>query len=402
MALGGAASDTSHFLSATSQFDVTIIGAGVAGASAASALSRSGFSVALIDFRDSHPPDFRAEKIGERQVGFFDSFGLGEAARRQLTAIDGVWVHRFGRIVEKSEAREYSSPYGDLVNALRDALPAGIHQVIGRITEVRTNAERQQIELSDGQVISSRLLVVATGLGESIRNKLGIGRIVRSPAHSVVAGFDLANPVSDFAFPSLVWITERPADKAAYLSLFPMGDRIRANLFLYRAPNDPWCTQFRKTPTASLREFLPAFERLFRAPIVDGPVQLRPNDITVARNHRQPGVVLIGDAFFTTCPVSGTGMDKALNDVERLQQLVPQWLATPGMDADKIRQFYDDPVKQQIDAASLDLSLRERAVRMDHTLGGSMLRLRRNVFRRGAYRARSVLGGLPPLQLSNH
>ena len=388
--------------SSTQQFDVAIIGAGIAGASAASALSRAGLNVALIDFRDRHPADFRAEKIGERQIEFFDSFGLGAAARDQLTAFDGVWVRRFGRIVEKSHKREYSSPYGDLVNALRDALPAAIKQFVARVVEVRTNDEHQEVELADGRVISSRLLVVATGLGEAIRNKLGVGRVMRSRAHSVVGGFDLANPVSDFPFPSLVWMTERPSDKTAYLSLFPMGDRIRANLFLYRAPDDPWCMQFRKDPAASLRELLPAFERTFQPMVIQGPVQFRPNDIATASNHRQAGFVLIGDAFFTTCPVTGTGMDKALNDVDRLRQLVPQWLATPGMSAEKTGQLYDDPVKQQVDSASLDLSLRERAARMDDSLSGSILRFRRNVLRRSAYRAMNVIEGVTPLQFSHH
>lgn len=388
-------------VSPAGQFDVAIIGAGVAGASTASALFQAGLSIALIDFRDRHPPDFRAEKIGERQVAFFESFGLGDAAHRQLMPFDGVWVRRFGRVVEKGSKREFSSPYGDLVNALRDALPGNIEKFVGRVTEVRTGEERQEVELADGRRIVARLLVVATGLGDIIRNKLNVGRTVRSAAHSVAAGFDLANPISDFPFPSLVWWTERPADQSAYLALFPMGDRMRANLFLYRAPDDPWCKRFRLNPAASLRELLPAFERTFKPMVVEGPVQFRPVDIAFASNERQPGFVLIGDAFFTTCPVTGTGMDKALNDADRLRQLVPQWLATSGMSAEKIAAFYDDPVKRQVDGASLDLALRERAARMDETMFGRIIRFRRNVVRRSVYRAKSVIDGITPLQLSH-
>lgn len=382
--------------------DILIVGAGLAGISTAAALAGRGLRITLIDFRDSHPPDFRAEKIGEKQVVYFDKFGLGHGARRQLDSFDGVWVHRFGRIVEKGHGREYSSPYGDLVNALRGDLPAEIEQVTGRVTEVRTSAERQVVDLSDGRSFSGRLLVVATGLGDAIRNKLGIERIVTSPSHSVVAGFDLTNSPSDFPFSSLVWISERPADRMAYLTLFPMGDRMRANLFLYRAPNDPWCMRFRREPDAALRDLLPQLASEFGPIGVQGTVQLRPTDIATVRHHRRDGMVLIGDAFFTTCPVTGTGIDKALNDVDRLQQLVPGWLATPGMAADKICQFYDDPVKQQVDADSLSLALRERAVRVDTTVSGRMLRLRRNVLRRGAYRVRSVLESLSHPQPANH
>ena len=46
---------------------------------------------------------------------------------------------------------------------------------------------------------------------------------------------------------------------------------------------------------------------------------------------RKAGVVLIGDAFATSCPAAGTGARKVLTDVERLCNVyVPKWLATPG------------------------------------------------------------------------
>src|SRR3569832_775333 len=85
----------------TESVDVVVLGAGIAGVSAAAALAQASVSVAIVDFREHHPPEFRAEKIGDRQVGVFESFGLGDAARRQLTSFEGVWVHRYGRVVER-------------------------------------------------------------------------------------------------------------------------------------------------------------------------------------------------------------------------------------------------------------------------------------------------------------
>jgi 2-polyprenyl-6-methoxyphenol hydroxylase-like FAD-dependent oxidoreductase len=71
-----------------------------------------------------------------------------------------------------------------------------------------------------------------------------------------------------------------------------------------------------------------------------------------------PGVALIGDAFSTACPVSGTGAAKALLDAERLCKVyVPQWLATSGMSVEKIAQFYNDPEKRRSDAHSLETSV---------------------------------------------
>ncbi len=52
----------------------------------------------------------------------------------------------------------------------------------------------------------------------------------------------------------------------------------------------------------------------------------------------------------TSCPVAGTGCDKVFTDVERLCNVhIPQWLASDGMDADKIAAFYADPVKRACD-----------------------------------------------------
>ena len=98
---------------------------------------------------------------------------------------------------------------------------------------------------------------------------------------------------------------------------------------------------------------LPRLRRITGEFDIAGDVKIRPADLYVSSGHRQPGIVLVGDAFETTCPVTGTGTDKVFTDVERLCNVhIPAWLATDGMDADKIAAFYDDPVKQACDAWS--------------------------------------------------
>jgi hypothetical protein len=90
---------------------------------------------------------------------------------------------------------------------------------------------------------------------------------------------------------------------------------------------------------------------------------MRPVDLYTCENHRRPGVVLIGDAFQTACPAAGLGMARLLTDVEQLCNVhVPDWLATPGMGAEKIATFYDDPVKRAFDAKALHDSEYRRAV----------------------------------------
>jgi 2-polyprenyl-6-methoxyphenol hydroxylase-like FAD-dependent oxidoreductase len=79
--------------------------------------------------------------------------------------------------------------------------------------------------------------------------------------------------------------------------------------------------------------------------------------------------VLVGDAFETTCPVTGTGTDKVFTDVERLCNVhIPVWLATDGMDESKIGAFYDDPVKKACDAWSAAKAHNFRSVSIDNGL----------------------------------
>jgi len=127
--------------------------------------------------------------------------------------------------------------------------------------------------------------------------------------------------------------------------LFPIGAVMRANLFVYRDMHDPWLRELRHHGDEALFVLLPRLRRLIGAVEVCD-VKIRPVDLYVSKGYRQAGVVLVGDAFATSCPAAGTGCNKVFTDVERLCNIhIPRWLATPGMGEDKINSFYDDSVK---------------------------------------------------------
>ena len=139
----------------------------------------------------------------------------------------------------------------------------------------------------------------------------------------------------------------------AYITLFPIGGTMRANMFAYRDLHDPWLKQFRDAPRETLCAMWPGLRELMGDFTVPSFVQIRPVDLYVTKGYRQSGVVLVGDAFSSSCPAAGTGARKVLVDVERLCNVhIPRWLATPGMGEAKIAAFYDDPVKLACDALS--------------------------------------------------
>jgi 2-polyprenyl-6-methoxyphenol hydroxylase-like FAD-dependent oxidoreductase len=349
------------------EYDVAIIGAGVAGASLGAVLARQGLRAALIDPRPPHQRDFRAEKLTPAQWERLGLLGLQAAARPALTEEPRVWVARRGRVIEKRASGNRNFRYPELVLALRSAARAGtgLDFFPERVAELTVGDDGQTIVLGDGRRLTARLAAIATGVGDALPRSLGFRRRLIFASHSLSAGFDIA-PQGErrFAFPALTYFGEKPADRLAYLSLFPIGGAMRANLFLYRGPEDPWLATMLSTPEIALPRLMPGLNAVLGAFRVASPVAQRPADLFRMENCRRPGVVLIGDAFAAACPASGSGLDKVFSDVARLNAHLPGWLATPGIAAEKIAAFYADPQKIAVDAQSLKRSrdLREMTI----------------------------------------
>jgi 2-polyprenyl-6-methoxyphenol hydroxylase-like FAD-dependent oxidoreductase len=351
--------------------DIAVVGGGLAGSIAAAMLGKADISAVLIDPHPKYPPDFRVEKLsGNEQVERFLKTGIAEPVLRAATHHGDNWIARFGFLLDKKPSRQYGIAYDALVNAIRAEIPASVEFAHAKVTAISISDERQKLTLSDGEMISARLVVLANGLNVGLRHMLGIERRIVSACHSISFGFDVV-PVGRpaFDFPALTYFSEHPGDRIPYLTLFPIGERIRANLFVYRAVDDPWLQQMRRAPVETLNASLPGLRRLTGEFEVTGDVRMRPADLYVSAGYRQSGVVLVGDAFETTCPVTGTGTDKVFTDVERLCNVhIPGWLATEGMEADKIAAFYDDPVKLACDAWSSAKAYHFRSVSIDHGL----------------------------------
>jgi len=334
--------------------DIAIVGGGLAGSSAAAMLGRAGVDTVLIDPHPVYPPDFRCEKLDDSQVRLFHDTGFAEAVLRDATADEELWIARFGRVVEKRPNRQFGILYRDLVNGVRAQIPEHVPFIAAKAVAIATGADRQRVTLSTGEEISARLIVLANGLNVGLRHSVGMGREVLSPNHSISIGFDLV-PLErpQFEFRALTSFPDRVAARMAYLTLFPVGTTMRANLFVYRDMDDPWLRRMRTEPAAALLALQPSLRKLLGDFEIPQPVKIRPVDLYVTTGHRQAGIVLIGDAFATSCPAAGTGCNKVFTDVVRLGQHIPRWLDSAGMGAEKIAAFYDDEVKVDCDAASL-------------------------------------------------
>ena len=351
--------------------DIAIIGGGLAGSTAAAMLGRARIPAVLIDPHQTYPFDFRVEKIsGDEQLDRFYQTGIADSVLRSATHDGENWIARFGYLLDRKPSRQYGIMYDALIAAVRAEIAAPAELIYAKVTDVSTSAERQKLTLSNGETISARLVVLANGLSIGLRHKLGVERQVLSANHSISIGFDMA-PLGRpaFEFPALTYFSEWTKERVAYVTLFPIENRMRANLFVYREVDDPWLREMRKNPVETMNAALPNLRRITGDYAVTGDVKIRPADIYVSTGYRQAGVVLVGDAFAAACPVTGTGTDKVFTDVAQLCNVhIPAWLATEGMGAEKIASFYDDPVKQACDAWSIAKGISFRKVSIENGL----------------------------------
>ncbi len=343
------------------QTTIVIIGGGLAGSTAAVMLGRAGIDTVLVDPHAVYPPDFRCEKLDEEQIGLLAKTGLGGIVAAAGNPYRENWIVRAGRLTDRKPTGQFGILYDTLVNTVRGAIPPTVTVVHDKAMAIAVSDDRQSVTLAGGEEISARLIVLANGLNAALRRNFGMDRQDISPNHSISIGFDMApagRPAFDF--PALTYVPEDARTRTAYLTLFPIGTTTRANLFVYRDMNDPWLRAMREAPAETLFATLPGLKAFTGDIAVSGPVKIRPADLYVTTGLDKPGVVAIGDAYSTSCPSAGTGTGKVFTDVARLcTAYIPEWLASPGMGADKIAAFYADHVK-----AAYEIQCRARAFRV--------------------------------------
>jgi len=357
--------------------DVAIVGGGLAGSLAAAVLARAGHSVVMIDKRAVFPEEFRVEKLAGQQLEILRRLGFIRELEAAACPYDRVLNIREGRLVDVSTGQAYGLSYDRLVAMARGLIPDSSSFIVDQVTGLSCSDNLQHLSLASGKRVTSRLVILATGMAGALGYALGMRRRILAARHSVSFGFTIArSDNAPFPFEALTCYGERPADGVDYLSLFPVAAGMRANLFMFRDPTDPIMRELRRDTAATLLRLMPGLQPFLGDFRVVDRVQNWVMDLSIAEGHLQGGVVLIGDAFQTNCPAAGTGVSRLLVDVERLcTRHVPRWLETAGMGVEKISQFYADHDKMAAD---------KRSLRMAHFRQGltSANDLRWNVHRR--------------------
>jgi len=333
---------------------IVVIGAGMAGSLLSLVLGRAGLPVTLIDLKREPASDFRNEKLGIDQIERLKRLGVLSCFEEACWGDDA--AAGTGLPLKDCGAR-----YDRWIARVRAAMPPTVSFVEGKVDHIETSADRQVVTLSNGETITARLAALATGRGERLRAALGVTREIVSDKHSICLGFSVAKRADAAQETAAQICYGRLGDRIAYVTIFPMLDEVRVNIFSYRDADDPWIGEMRHDPIGVLTRTLPETAPALAGRALARQLEVRGTDLYAVSGHVQDGVVLLGDAFQATCPSSGTGVTRILNDVERLTQAhIPAWFSTPGVGARKIAAFYADPVKQAVDIDGMRRSIRGR------------------------------------------
>ena len=336
------------------QHDVIIIGAGPGGSSAAYFLAKKGVDVLLLD-RTSFPRDKTCgDGLTPRCVAMLDEVGVLSEVEKVSHRINSARIFSpNGKAVKttlkpQGKIPDYMlvSPRYLLDNILyRQAVKHGAHfegdtkviDIQQRDDGVTVTAKQQQKEIH----FQAKIAIIATGASLSLLKKTGFIETIPAPIIAARAYYQGVRKISDsfdFHFDGV--------DLPGYGWVFPLGEG-RANIGLGYMPDGK--AEGKRNIKKMLRDFVerPAFHEMLSSATPTTEFKSYPirTDFSTAKTHHKR-TILIGEAAGLVNPLTGEGIDYALESGKIAAQHVESWL--------KINDFSD------VRLAEYDQALRDQ------------------------------------------
>lgn len=310
-------------------YDVIIVGGGMVGAAVACSLGGSKLKVAVIEsqapqaFSPEQPHDLRVsalsiasrkilETVGawqgveSRRCCPFKRMRVWETAGDTTFNSDDIRFPELGYIVENRITQL----------ALLDRLPAfnNIELMMPQsIDKIKYNGTYAEVTLTDGRVLTAKLLVAADGGQSRVRQSVGLG--VTSwdyGQHALVIYIETAYPQQD-----ITWQRFVSSGPQAFLPL--TGNY--ASIVWYQSPDE--VRRLQALPYDQLKtELMAAFPSCLGDVKQVLGVASFPLKRQHAQNYVKQGVALVGDAAHMINPLAGQGVNIGLLDAAALAEVV--------------------------------------------------------------------------------
>ncbi|WP_304179985.1 UbiH/UbiF/VisC/COQ6 family ubiquinone biosynthesis hydroxylase [Phenylobacterium aquaticum] len=325
----------------SSDADVIIAGAGMAGATLALALKQGGLEPLLIDpviFDDQLAPSFdgRASAIAYANFRQWRALGLAPDIEPHAQRIEQILVTdatapgaasgaplpfflRFDsdEIADRSDGE----PLGYLLEnrRTRAALAAAVARAgitvlaPARVSGVSFDAAGAHVALADGRVLKAPLVVGAEGRFSPVREAAAIGSIGWDYGQTgVVATVRMARPHEGVAHEYFL-----PGGPFAIL---PLTDN-RASL-VWTEKTDRAKALVAARPEIFHAHLARRFGAFLGEVTVEGPVFAYPLGLQLAERFYAPRAVLLGDAAHGNHPIAGQGLNMGLKGAAALAQVL--------------------------------------------------------------------------------
>jgi 2-octaprenylphenol hydroxylase len=307
--------------------DVAIVGGGMVGAATALALSRAGFTVALLEGREPAPWDAAAEVdlrvvgLAPSSIALLNDFGAWSAIRHARVGPYRrmhVWDAESGAAIDFDAASEGRDLLGCIVEnslvqwTLWQALEAaGVRKLCpAEVTGFEAREDRIVLQLADGEPLAARLLVAADGAASPLRKLAGIGTRGRDYAQrAIVAHVSTERGHDDTAWQRFL--------SSGPLALLPLADG-RSSL-VWTLPQTEAKRVLALDDEAFLDELGVASDfRLGRITATTARASF-PLKLQLAQSYQAERLVLLGDAAHAVHPLAGQGVNLGLRDVAELR-----------------------------------------------------------------------------------
>jgi 2-polyprenyl-6-methoxyphenol hydroxylase-like FAD-dependent oxidoreductase len=330
--------------------DVVVVGTGFAGSLIALKAADLGLTVRAVDALPTYPDRFRAEKLEQDQYEGLERLGAVHLVRPEVSPfLNEVTVFQGGRSRVVPCTNHRGMDYQCTVNRLREDVKARLPLDIGKVVAVRDVGSGCEIDIDDGSTITARLGVIASGGGQFMRKALDLDAPAADAAISTTFGF-FVEPEGTRGFPSTAFnvIPDTFYPGLQYITFFPVGQRIRVNLFTCWSPTSDEVKAFRSDPIVELKRHFPMLDAEVGAFRIEGQLQVFSTRYYRHDRCKLRNAVLIGDDYQSVSPATGMGISKCVTDVRILTEMLVEARETPSLDLDPDA-FYHHPEKLRID-----------------------------------------------------
>ena len=310
----------------TKQFEIAVIGRGLAGSAAALAMARSGRNVALVA-PPSGDADRRTTALMDQSIHFMEKLGLWPdvlpraAALSTMQIIDGTdRLLRAPVVAFKSEeiglsAFGYNMPNQALIAAFDRAIAAepNITAFAVAAETIEIGSEAVQITLTDAVEIRADFVVGADGRQSKTREAAGVGlRNWSYPQTALVMNFAHTVPHHDVS-------TEFHTASGPFTQVPLPG--MRSSLVWVVAPAE--AERLSALPLSELSHLVEArMQSVLGAVTVEEGVQAWPLSGMTAARFGKGRAAFVGEAAHAFPPIGAQGLNLSLRDVMALVELL--------------------------------------------------------------------------------